>query len=119
MRVINALKRLALLVLAVPVLAIILDTVFQRFHAQIANPVVRTVRQVHTAVTPPVVRWMFPDQQYYQTAALALAFYGILVVVVVVLFGLIAAIAARMPKPRTPKHGKATREKAKREKEVH
>lgn len=106
MRVINAIRRLVLVVLAVPVMAIILDTVFRYFDAQAANPVISTVRRVQGAVTPPVVLWMFPDQQYYQTAALALAFYGILVLVVMVVFRLIAAIAVRVARPRTAKHGK-------------
>ncbi|MGH8900370.1 MAG: hypothetical protein ACRDYA_01490 [Egibacteraceae bacterium] len=107
MRVVNAIRRLVLTVLAVPVLAIILDTVFRYFHGQAANPVVSTVRDIQGAVTPPVVVWMFPDQQYDQTAALALAFYGILVLIVTVVFRLIAAVAARVARPRTAKHGKA------------
>ncbi|MGH3924109.1 MAG: hypothetical protein ACRDTT_14795 [Pseudonocardiaceae bacterium] len=111
MRVINALRRLTLVVLAVPVLAIVIDTVFRYFHAQAANPVVGTVRQVQSAVTPPVVLWMFPDQQYYQTAALALAFYGILVLGVTVVFRLIAAVAARVVRPRRAKHGRAKPQK--------
>jgi hypothetical protein len=111
MRVIKAAKRLVLLVLAVPVLAIILDTVFRYFHGQVANPVIRTVRQIQRAVTPPVMLWMFPNQQYYHTAALVLAFYGILILAVMAFFRLITAIATRIAKPRTAKHRKVKQEK--------
>jgi hypothetical protein len=106
MKVIRTLKSLVLIVLAVPVAVIVVDTVFQFFHAQIANPVVSTLRQAQMAVTPRAVLGMFPNQQYYQTAALALAFYGIVVLAASVVFNLIAAIVARVSKPRNGKHGK-------------
>ncbi|MGH8886666.1 MAG: hypothetical protein ACRDYX_16130 [Egibacteraceae bacterium] len=111
MKAIRTLKGLVLLVLAVPVLAIIVDTVFQCFGALPTNRVVSAVRAAQTAVTPQVVLEMFPGQQYYQTAALALAFYGIVVLVVVVVFRLIAAVAARVARLRNGKHGKAKLEK--------
>jgi hypothetical protein len=99
MKLFDAIERLVLLALSVPVLVIILDTVFRFFNARVDNPVVARIRVVQDAVTPQIVESMFPAQDYYQTALLALAVYGLLVLAVVMIFRMITGIAARAAAP--------------------
>ena len=96
MRAVNAVQRVIMFLLLVPVLAICLDTLLRAFSAQEGNPIVDTVRSAADTFIFETFRTVFPDQTYVQTALVALAGYGIITLIVVALFrGIRSAVAAR------------------------
>lgn len=103
MRVLNAVQRTVMLLLLVPVVAICLDTVLRAFGARPRNPIVSTVRSVRDWFVLQAFTDVFPDQNYWQTALVALAAYGVLALVVVSVFrALRSALSARPPARREP-----------------
>jgi hypothetical protein len=102
MRVLNAVQRVLLLLVLVPVLAICLDTLLRAFGAQRSNPIVSGVRNFANIFLIEPFKTVFPDQNYWQNAAVALAAFGILALVIVFIFrGLRAMAASRPPSVRT------------------
>lgn len=96
MRAINAVQRVIMYLLLVPVLAIVLDTLLRAFSAQEGNPIVDTVRSAADTFIFETFRTVFPDQTYVQTALVALAGYGIITLIVVALFrGIRSAVSSR------------------------
>ena len=96
MRAVNAIQRVIMYLLLVPVLAICLDTLLRAFSAQEGNPIVDAVRSAADTFIFEPFRTVFPDQTYLQTALVALAGYGIITLIVVALFrGIRSAVAAR------------------------
>lgn len=99
MRAINAIQRVIMYLLLLPVLAICMDTILRAFNAQEGNPIVDTVRRAADTFIFETFRTVFPDQTYVQTALVALAGYGIITLIVVAVFrGIRSAVAARAPK---------------------
>ena len=102
MRVLNAIQRLLMLLLLIPVVAIILDTILRAFNAREGNPIVDAVRSAaDTFILSPFTD-VFPDQSYLQTAAVALAGYGVITLLVVFLFRGLRSLVASRPAPKTP-----------------
>lgn len=100
MRAINAIQRVIMYLLLLPVLAICMDTILRAFDAQEGNPIVDTVRTAADTFIFETFRTVFPDQTYVQTALVALAGYGIITLIVVAVFrGIRSAVATRPPKP--------------------
>ena len=99
MKVFDTIERLVLLAVAAPAVVIVIDTIFRFFNARVDNPLVAWIRRTQMAVTPQVVQTMFPNQQYYHTALLGLVVYGILALLVVMVFRVITGIAARTAAP--------------------
>ena len=94
MRAINAVQRVIMLLLLIPVLAICLDTLLRAFNAQEGNPIVDSVRSAADTFIFDMFRTVFPDQSYLQTAVVALAGYGIITLIVVFVFRGIRSAAA-------------------------
>ena len=102
MRVLNAVQRLLLLLLLIPVLAICLDTLLRAFGAQKTNPIVAGVRDFANIFLIEPFKTVFPKQSYLQDALVALAAFGVLALLIVFLFrGLRALAGSRPPSVRT------------------
>lgn len=103
MRVVDEAERIVLLVFpGLPVALIVIDTVLRFFDAQDSNAIVGFFFNAAERATPDAVRDMFTGQEYYQTALLALVGYGVLALVVVLLFRFIrAAIRTQTDAHRT------------------
>lgn len=100
MRAINAIQRVIMYLLLIPVLAICLDTLLRAFDAQEGNPIVDSVRTAADTFIFETFRTVFPDQSYVQTALVSLAGYGIITLIVVLAFrGVRSAVASRPPRP--------------------
>ncbi len=112
MRVLSAVQRIIMLLLLIPVLIILLDTLLRAFDARESNPIVKGVRDAARVFIIEPFRTVFPDQSYLQNAAVTLAAIGLLVLVVVVVFGTLRSLGGtRKPKPRpapAPKAAKTT-----------
>jgi hypothetical protein len=98
MRAINAVQRLVMYLLVVPVLAVCSDTLLRAFNAQEDNPIVAAVRTAADIFIFDTFRTVFPDQTYVQTALVTLAGYGIITLIVVVVFRGIRSAAAAVPR---------------------
>ena len=100
MRVLNAIQRVLMLLLLIPVVAIILDTILRAFDAREGNPIVDAVRSVADRFILDPFTDVFPDQSYLQTAAVALAGYGVITLLVVFLFRGLRSLAKSRPAPK-------------------
>lgn len=102
MRALNAVRRILLLLLLIPVIAIALNALLLAFGAQQRNPIVKAVRDVARFFILDPFRTVFPDQGYVQTALVSLAAYGILALLVVFLFrGLRSMVSTKPPRVRS------------------
>lgn len=102
MRALNAVRRILLLLLLIPVIAIALDALLRAFGAQKKNPIVSTVRDVAEYFILDPFKTVFPDQGYVQTALVALVAYGILALLIVFLFrGLSSMVSTKPPQVRS------------------
>lgn len=102
MRVLNAIQRVLLLLLLIPVIAICLDTLLRAFKAQATNPIVSGVRNVANVFVIRPFKTVFVDQNYVQDAAVALAVFGLIALLIVFLFrGLRSLVSARPPRVRS------------------
>jgi hypothetical protein len=97
MKAIDIAQKVILYLLGIPVLIVLLDAVFNAFDGQEDNVVVSTVHDLGDLFTPEFTTTMFAEQGFGQTALLTLAFYGIVALVVWVVFRGIRAVAR--PKP--------------------
>jgi hypothetical protein len=93
-KVVDVLKRTALTIVAIPALFVVLDTLLRALNAQQRNPIVRTVREAADTAVPDAVTTIFARQTYWQTALLTLLFYGVLALVIVLLFRAVDAVLA-------------------------
>lgn len=102
MRALNAIRRALLLLLLIPVVAIALDALFVAVDAQKSNPIVRFVADVADYFIVPAFTDVFAKKQSnLQTAFVALVAYGILALIIVAVFKLLASLfSARPPKLR-------------------
>ena len=99
MRVLNAIQRILLLLLLIPVLAICLDTLLRAFKAQRTNPIVSGVRDFASTFLIEPFKTVFPNQSYLQDALVALAAFGILALLIVFIFrGLRSMVGTRPPR---------------------
>lgn len=89
--------------LLIPVVAIVLDTLLRAFKAREGNPIVDGVRSVADRFILDPFTDVFPDQSYLQTAAVALAAYGILTLLVVALFRGLRSLVASASGPNKGK----------------
>lgn len=92
MKVVDIVQRVVLYALIVPVVVILIDAVLTFFDSQEDNALVAFFADAAEALTPEVLTTMFVEQQYWQTAALALLFYGVVAALVALVFRLIRAI---------------------------
>jgi len=90
-----------MLVLLVPVVAILLDTVLRAFNARSGNPIVAPIRSTANVFILEPFTSMFPDQTYLQTAAVALAGYGVITLLVVALFRVLRTAAKPRSAPKS------------------
>lgn len=100
MKVVDVLQRVVLYALVVPVLVILVNATLIFFDAQEDNALVAFFADVAEVVTPGVLTTVFEDQQYLQTAALALLFYGLLAALVALVFRLIRALISTVADTR-------------------
>lgn len=100
MKVLNVLQRVVLYALVVPVLVILIDATLTFFDSQEDNALVAFFADVADALTPEVLTTVFEDQQYLQTAALALLFYGLLALLVALVFRVIRALIRTVTETR-------------------
>lgn len=92
MKVVTIVQRVVLYALVVPVLVILIDATLIFFDAQEDNALVAFFADAAELFTPEVLTTVFEDQQYLQTAALALLFYGLLAALVALVFRLVRAL---------------------------
>ena len=90
-----------MLLLLVPVVAILLDTVLRAFNARSANPIVARIRSTANVFILEPFTSMFPDQTYLQTAAVALAGYGVITLLVVAVFRVLRMAAKPRSAPKS------------------
>lgn len=102
MKVVDFVQRVVLFALIVPVVVILIDAALTFFNSQEDNAVVAFFADTAEAFTPEVLTTMFVDQQYWQTAALAILFYGVVAALVALVFRLIRAIIATVADLRGP-----------------
>ena len=101
MRVLNAVRRVLLLLVLIPVLAIVLDTLLRMLKAQRSNAIVSSVRDFANIFLIEPFRTVFPDQSYLQDALVALAAFGLLALLIIFVFrGLRAMVGTRPPRVR-------------------
>lgn len=102
MRALNAVRRVLLLLLLIPVIAIALNALLTAFGAQKKNPIVKAVRDAAEFFILDPFETVFPKQGYVQDALVALAAYGILALLIVFLFrGLRSMASTKPPKVRS------------------
>ena len=102
MRVLNAVQRVLLMLVLIPVIAICLDTLLRAFGAQGSNPIVAAIRDVANFFIIEPFKTVFPNQTYWQDALVALAAFGVLALVIRFIFrGLRAMVGTRPPTVRT------------------
>lgn len=102
MRVLNAVRRVLLLLVMIPVIAIVLDTLLQAFNARPRNPIVSTVHDFANIFIIDAFKTVFPEQGYVQNALVALAAFGVLALLIIFIFrGLRAMVGARPPRVRS------------------
>ena len=102
MKALNAVQRVVMLLLLIPVVAIILDTILRAFDAREGNAIVDAVRSTADRFILEPFTNVFPDQTYLQTAAVALAGYGVITLLVVALFRALRSLVASKPAPKAP-----------------
>lgn len=96
MKPIDIAQRIILLLLTIPVVVILLDAVFNAFEGREDNPVVSAVHDLGELFIPEFTTNMFADQGFGQTALLALAFYGIVALLVWLAFKVVrSAVGGR------------------------
>lgn len=101
MRVLNAVRRVLLLLVLIPVVAICLDVLLRMFGARPRNPIVAGIRDFANVFILEPFETVFRDQSPYQDAAVALVAFGLLALLIVFLFrGLRAMVSARPPQPQ-------------------
>lgn len=100
MKVVDVVQRVVLYALVVPVLVILIDATLTFFDSQEDNALVAFFADAADAFTPDVLTTVFEDQQYLQTAALALLFYGVLAVLVALVFRVIRALILTVAETR-------------------
>jgi hypothetical protein len=99
MRVLNAVRRVLLLLVLIPVVAICLDALLLILGARRGNPIVAGVRDFAQVFILEPFRTVFRNQSPYQDAAVALVAYGLLALLIVFLFrGLAAMVGSRPPR---------------------
>ena len=101
MRVLNAVRRVLLLLVLIPVVAICLDVLLRMFGARPRNPIVAGVRDFANVFIIPPFETVFRNQSPYQDAAVALVAFALLALLIVFLFrGLRAMVSTRPPRPQ-------------------
>ncbi|HVM19319.1 MAG TPA: hypothetical protein VM307_05095 [Egibacteraceae bacterium] len=102
MRVLNAIQRIIMYALLVPAVLIIAKVILEAFDARRQNPIVRTIYDGADYFILEPFTDVFPNQSDLQTAAVALAAYGLLVLAVVALFRTLRSLASSRPPSRPP-----------------
>lgn len=92
MKVVTIFQRVVLYALLVPVLVVVVNATLIYFEPQEDNALVVFFADAAEIFTPEVLTTVFEDQQYLQTAALALLFYGLLAALVFLVFRLLRAL---------------------------
>lgn len=102
MRVLNAIQRILLLLLLIPVVAICVDTLLRALDAQRGNAIVKAVRGVaNTFILEPFQTVFAERQSYLQDAIVALVAYGVIALLIVFLFrGLRSLVSSKPPQSR-------------------
>jgi ABC-type Fe3+ transport system permease subunit len=103
MRVLDILQRVALVVfVAIPLLIITLDAIFQWAETQEDNPIVEFVGDTADGLVPEALQTVFADQEMWQTVLLAFIAYAVVAALIVLLFELlrrlVMAVQSRMRK---------------------
>lgn len=117
MRVLNAVKRILLLLLAIPAIAIVVDMILQAIDAQKSNPIVRGIDSFAGRFILPEFQDVFArraKQTDFQDGLVALIALGLLALIIVFVFRALRAMAsARPPRksgaPKAPAATKSTR----------
>lgn len=115
MRVLNALQRIIMVLLLIPVVIICLHALLRALNAQRGNPIVDTVRQARDAFVLPTFRTVFAGRNPLQDEIVTLVAIGVLALAVVFMFrALRSLVGTRPPKPQ-PKPPAAKPPAAKKE----
>lgn len=119
MRVLNALQRIIMVLLLIPVIIIGLHALLRALNAQRGNPIVDTVRQARDAFVLPIFRTVFAGRNPLEDEIVTLVAIGVVALAVVFLFrALRSLVGTRPPKPQqrsapAPKPPTAKKEAAK------
>lgn len=101
MRVLNAVRRILLLLVLIPVVAICLDALLRIFSARPRNPIVAGTRDFANVFILKPFKTVFPDQTPLQNSAVTLVALGVLALLIIFLFrGLRSMVGTRPPRPQ-------------------
>jgi hypothetical protein len=100
MKVVDTVERVVLYLLAIPIALIIIRAILNFFDAREGNAVVSFFRSTAETFSLSALNDMFADQGNLQDVALQLAFYGLLVLAVIIVFRVIRAIVTSAQKSR-------------------
>ena len=103
LKTLDLLQRVVLYALLVPVVVIILNAILSAFNAQRGNPIVDSIRALADSFTFESFETMFPRQSYIQTALVSLAVYGVVVLLVVVIFRVLRSVITSASRPSASK----------------
>jgi hypothetical protein len=105
MRVLNAVRRILLLLLAIPAVAIVVDLLLHAINAQKTNPIVKGIHDFARSFILPQFEDVFArkaKQTEFQDGLVALVALGVLALVIVFVFrALRAMVSSRPPRVRT------------------
>lgn len=105
MRVLNAVRRILLLLVLIPVVAVVLDIVLVEANANAKNPIVKGVHDFADVFILPIFKTVFtpPRQSALQNAAVTLVALGLLALLIVFIFrALRSMVGSRPPKAAAP-----------------
>ena len=100
MRLLNALRRIILLLLAIPVVIICLHALLRALGAQRQNPIVSAIRGARDQFVLPVFRTVFAGRSPLRDEIVTLVAIGVVALAVVFLFRALASMVGTRP-PRT------------------
>lgn len=103
LKILDLLQRVLLYALVVPVVVIILNAILDAFDARSNNPIVDAVRSLADSFTFESFETMFPRQSYIQTALVSLAVYGVVVLLVVLVFRVLRSLLTAASRPSAGK----------------
>ena len=100
MRALNAVRRILLLLVLIPVVAICLDALLRIFSARPKNPIVAGARDFANIFILKPFKTVFPDQTPLQNSAVTLVALGLLALLIIFVFrGLRSMVSTRPPRP--------------------
>lgn len=103
-KMLDVIRSVLLWLLVVPVVVIVVDAALTFWEGRPGNAIVAFFSDSAELLTPLPVRDVMDDQTYWQTALLALLAYGLVAVLLVVLFGALRRLAVALESGEQRQH---------------